>query len=769
MDSSQVIQKFKFYNDKYTKYINDGVKLNDTTPFNNKYILLFVMPSLFLILFFIFLYIFINNQIIDSNDPIYITFILISCISWIVIIACYSYIFIYILNNTLFNKKIEIFIYSHVNVLYYSHIIPIICIILLLVIFSIISIFASIIFPVIFGLYFLVRICHHIFNFILTNGINSNNNKNGLNTFFDYVWRECFNNLNNNDDIFNYISIVFFIFGIIIFFICISLFVDLLYNGESLIIKNHLKIDINSINIGLYVSLSIIGLFGIINFVFYLKKNNFLKIFNLALNFISYFYCFICLILLLAIFSFFVFSIFIIIILCAIIYDLCNFFYNKIKNKKDDSSDDTTPPEKKEFIDSVKEHAKNFYKTFFNTINVDMKSVNYKIIYIIIAILVILATILYYFSVNSTFLTNNTIIISIFISIIVLIGFFAISFTTQNINIAVIVGALFLGFILLVYFIQNNAASFSNFSLNYLFYIMIILIFLIGLSMFYGLVKNFLIRQRGLVGFIINLIFFIPCMFYDFIEFLKNEYKITSSNIFILFIIELILVICYLYLPQIMSYTVVANNSNLLLDEPRYLNHRIIKTNSDIFLLSESDSEEPNLFRNNNYSFSFWVFVNPTKRESKNIFSFSSSTNNGGKPQIKYGNDETYTDKYIIYYSNTESESSFIEMTLKNQKWNFWTINYLDNVCEIYINGYLEKVININNIPEAGNDTDQVFIGDNDGLDGAICNVNYHNKPLSSLEIVSLYKKDELSLLSVGYPYSSFSTKQALDVLGIRY
>jgi hypothetical protein len=249
---------------------------------------------------------------------------------------------------------------------------------------------------------------------------------------------------------------------------------------------------------------------------------------------------------------------------------------------------------------------------------------------------------------------------------------------------------------------------------------------------------------------------------------LKNEYKITSSNIFILFIIELILVICYLYLPQIMSYTVVANNSNLLLDEPRYLNHRIIKTNSDIFLLSSSDSEEPDLFRNNNYSFSFWIFVNPTKRESKNIFSFSSSTDNGGKPQIKYGNDETYTDKYIIYYSNTESESSFIEMTLNNQKWNFWTINYLDNVCEIYINGYLEKVININNIPNVGSNTDQVFIGDNDGLDGAICNVNYHNKPLSSLEIVSLYKKDELSLLSVGYPYSSFSTKQALNVLGIR-
>jgi len=421
-----------------------------------------------------------------------------------------------------------------------------------------------------------------------------------------------------------------------------------------------------------------------------------------------------------------------------------------------------------EFTKTIFTGFSSFSQCFEYIKKIDTEKLNSMPIYAVIAILLFLGVCIYYVSIDSTFLTNNTFSIAIFISAILLFGFFI---TTTESNTALIIGGVFLMIVAMIYFVHNNT-TINNYSLNYIFYIMIFLMIVVGMAMFYGLLKNYLVRQIGLLGFIMNLIFFIPCMLYDLIDYFKNEYKITSSNMLILFIVELVLVISYLYLPKLVSFTT-AENSNLLLGEPTFLKHPITISNSKIFRISESDTEDPELFRNNNYSFSFWVFINTSNKELKNILRYSDSDSKGGKPQIMYGNDDKYTDKYVVYFSNNvptgESESvNSIEMTLNNQKWNFWTINYLDNVCEIYINGYLEKVVSLNNIPKEGSQSDEVKIGDNDGLDGAICNVKYYNKPLSSFEIISMYKKDQMDIITVGFPYSSFSFKQTLSTLGVR-
>ena len=77
-----------------------------------------------------------------------------------------------------------------------------------------------------------------------------------------------------------------------------------------------------------------------------------------------------------------------------------------------------------------------------------------------------------------------------------------------------------------------------------------------------------------LLDFIKDLIFYIPCLITDFIDFAKKDYTNTPSTVFILFII--LVIICLIYLSIFLSKN---NSSLLLIDTPAYLNTSIITLN----------------------------------------------------------------------------------------------------------------------------------------------------------------------------------------------
>jgi hypothetical protein len=102
-------------------------------------------------------------------------------------------------------------------------------------------------------------------------------------------------------------------------------------------------------------------------------------------------------------------------------------------------------------------------------------------------------------------------------------------------------------------------------------------------------------------------------------------------------------------------------------------------------------------------------------------------------------------DVYIIQFtnkrfdaSNNRVESTY-EISLPNQKWNNFVFNYIDSKVDLYINGSLERTFEFtNNVPKYL-PTDVITVGSNNGLQGAICNINYYKTPISSETIVSLY------------------------------
>jgi hypothetical protein len=283
-----------------------------------------------------------------------------------------------------------------------------------------------------------------------------------------------------------------------------------------------------------------------------------------------------------------------------------------------------------------------------------------------------------------------------------------------------------------------------------------LIIFLAGIFIIFA---DYLKRQKGIFGFIINLIFFIPCLLTDFIQYIKLQIGITPNITYILFILELILILAYIYLPSMIKF-LLHKNSVKLQRNPYYLNKKNIVAINNIFQSKTSyDTNKDDNYVNNNYAFSFWVYLNENsiyvkddnlgKNNERIIFNFAN-----GRPKLVYINDEYYNDIWRIYLSNNcndsdttcskeQSKKDYIDFNgLPKQRWNLFVINYNGNSSDVFINGELKGSITFNedNMPINIREIDTATIGqDIDGLNGAIKESYYYNRSLSNFEIVNMY------------------------------
>jgi hypothetical protein len=81
------------------------------------------------------------------------------------------------------------------------------------------------------------------------------------------------------------------------------------------------------------------------------------------------------------------------------------------------------------------------------------------------------------------------------------------------------------------------------------------------------------------------------------------------------------------------------------------------------------------------------------------------------------------------------------------QKWNNLVMNFTSTQADLFINGKLEYTYIFQGNPPSYSPIDFITIGQDKGLDGAICNVTYYPGPLSLIEIANNY-----NLLSLRNP-----------------
>jgi hypothetical protein len=296
----------------------------------------------------------------------------------------------------------------------------------------------------------------------------------------------------------------------------------------------------------------------------------------------------------------------------------------------------------------------------------------------------------------------------------------------------------------IVYTIQNLSSDSSIINL-----ILNILLVLIFLALIYNTINvrlpNGNSKKSGFFDVLMNLIFYIPCLFGNIFEYtgksLSNEYNSTTSGSLLMLLFAIVLIVIYFNMPSVYNMINLQGGQQLV-NKPVYTDSQYeLGTYEE---LNGSDSFDYQ------YAISCWIFldasgpnVNPSSEKYTTLLNF------GNKPNILY-NTKTNTliismqqkDLQINTQNNlTEFDDKGNRLIYKNtniplQKWNNFIINYNGGILDIFLNGELVKS-EIGVVPYYT--LDNLTIGENKGINGGICNVVYFRRALTSSNIYYIY------------------------------
>ena len=298
----------------------------------------------------------------------------------------------------------------------------------------------------------------------------------------------------------------------------------------------------------------------------------------------------------------------------------------------------------------------------------------------------------------------------------------------------------------IVYSIQHFSGKSNIVSFILSIFLIISILILIYKTIFVKLPSNSANKGKsGFFGLIINLIFYIPCLFSGVFDFIMktavSEYNSnTTGNVMILFI-TLGLLLLYIYLPNI-QHSFNLQGGKQLVENPVYA--------STLYPLATYEQLNGTDKIDYQYAVSFWVFIDsfgPNTSSSQN--QYTSLLNFGGKPNILYKGD---TNTLMITMDQKElsekSKNKLLEfddngnrIIYKNknlllQKWNNIIVNFNGGTLDVFLNGDLVKS-SIEVIPYVN--LDMLTIGSNEGVNAGICNVVYFKTPLSMTNIYYIY------------------------------
>lgn len=323
---------------------------------------------------------------------------------------------------------------------------------------------------------------------------------------------------------------------------------------------------------------------------------------------------------------------------------------------------------------------------------------------------------------TSTVVTNTSYYLLGFITVAVIIYFF----TTMDVNTVL------------------RFANFAN--------LLLTLIVLVGIAIgfyYYGSMLKTSPSISKSTRFWIYFIFYIPCLFIDFATWIVNEFRLTSKPVYILFLMEAVFVTLYFLIPKFVN-SITTQNSIVLLPGIKWLDTRKVLADSNMLEDTSGgpggSAGEDMLFRKN-YAISMWIFLNNQPpnfaaydRES-NIFNYAN-----GAPRVTYvrqksdRSEDTHKDSIMVYATNSSNDvSNAVALDINKQKWNNIVFNYHSNSVDIFVNGNLEKTVDLSKSMPQYSPHDTIVIGEEGGLYGTLCNVVYHKAPLSELTIVNSY------------------------------
>ncbi len=424
----------------------------------------------------------------------------------------------------------------------------------------------------------------------------------------------------------------------------------------------------------------------------------------------------------------------------------------------------------------------NFFEDFRNK-GFTGPSVLFTIAFVLYIIIITIGISIYPGGIEGFFKTktfeNVAILISIFLVVVFSISFFAYNFnffgTTKGITdgdkinsffknaLLLIFGLSFSGVLIawLVYMITSLSSGSGIFS-----FILNLLLIVAMLSLVFKLIVGTSLYKQPFFKLIINILFYIPCLFVGFIEgivwFFGSLMKLfgytkgiqvtdgkSDKTSVIILVITILLFLIYLLRPSIEKYFF-KQGGMLLVNQP-------ISTNASTSVSDYLTLNNPLKTFDYQYGLSFWFQIDANGTNTNTSYNkYASILDYGGKPSVMY-NASKNTLMITMKTKNLDTSSQSLQKTDKEedeydengnlivytktnvllQKWNSIVFNYNGGTLDIFYNGVLEKSV-YGVIPYM--EYDALSVGQDKGIYGRLCNLNYFKKNLTLSQIYYLYE-----------------------------
>ena len=305
----------------------------------------------------------------------------------------------------------------------------------------------------------------------------------------------------------------------------------------------------------------------------------------------------------------------------------------------------------------------------------------------------------------------------------------------------------------IVYYLQNLSSESGTISFILNLSLVLVVLMLIYKTINVELPGKSNSKKDSFFSLIFNLILYIPCALsgaFDLGVKKFNTAKTASgdnsevlSSIMLLVITIILLgvvLIVYYKMPSVMEL-ITLQGGTLLVNKP-------VDTNTLYTLSSYEELNGTDQFEYQ-YGLSFWVFLDsnsPSASPASN--KFVSLLNYGNKPNILYRASTntlmitmeqkglTKSKNKLIDFDENGNRIIYKQNNVLLQKWNNIVINYAGGTLDIFFNNELVKSA-IEVVPYMT--LDNLTIGEDNGINGGICNVVYFKSPLTTSKMYILY------------------------------
>jgi|TARA_B110000967_G_C18831919_1_gene534529 hypothetical protein len=372
-----------------------------------------------------------------------------------------------------------------------------------------------------------------------------------------------------------------------------------------------------------------------------------------------------------------------------------------------------------------------------------MKKYPYEFAFILGIIIYFIIVIVVYTKNPYNIITDNNAGLTIFVSIL---GIFLILMTilfymrekqeTENVETASILSKLgkfftlfgsITAFVLIVIVIVKVFSYFSDASVLILLIINIFIVLgLLAVAVkYFGMSGSEPKEQKAsIMGLLWKALMYAPCLLLDLIDYLKQQYQITTKPIIIILMAEIVLIGLYFLYPVIMKY-ILTHNADQLIKESKKLNQENrLGTFRELNYVDDQFQYH--------YAVSGWIYIDSFPPETNSKYDeYTSLLNIGNKPNILFN--VLKNTLRITMETEGKTEEIIYETTdFKMQRWNNIIVNYDGATLDIFINNNL--VSSTPGIIPYNADT-VMSSGTTNGIYGGVCNVNYYKDSISRSQI----------------------------------